>query len=108
MNKFSTSESGLESALQSSPASVTVMADSKFQHYKSGILTGSSVCDLNHAVLAVGYDGSAWKIKNSWGKKWGESGYLRIQKNVGGCGAYGIVYRGPIVPTLSRGSEVVV
>lgn len=108
MSRFSTSESGLESALQSSPASVTVMADSKFQHYKQGILTGGAVCDLNHAVLAVGYDGSAFKIKNSWGQNWGESGYLRIQKNVGGCGAYGIVYRGPIVPTLSQGIDVVV
>jgi len=108
MNKFPTSESGLESALQGSPASVTVSADDKFQHYKSGVLSGSAVCTLNHAVLAVGYDGKSWKIKNSWGPNWGESGYLRIQAGVGGCGAYGIAYRGAIVPTLSQGSDVVV
>lgn len=107
-NKFPTSENGLESALQTSPASVTVMADSRFQHYKQGILTGGSVCDLNHAVLAVGYDGSAFKIKNSWGQNWGESGYLRIQKNVGGCGAFGVAYRGAIVPSLSQGVDAVV
>jgi len=107
-NKAATSESGLEQALQKSPASVTVKADSKFQHYSSGVLTGSAVCDLNHAVLAVGYDGTSWKIKNSWGANWGESGYLRIQKGLGGCGAYGIAYRGAIVPTLSQGSDVLV
>jgi len=108
MNKFSTSESGLTSALQSSPASVTVKADSTFQHYSSGVLAGSPLCDLNHAVLAVGFDGSAFKIKNSWGTNWGESGYIRIQQGVGGCGAYGITYRGAIIPTLSQGSDVVV
>jgi len=101
MHQFPNSESGLESALQGSPASVTVMADDKLQHYKSGVLRGSSVCTLNHAVLAVGYDGKSWKIKNSWGLDWGEHGYGRIEAGVGGCGAYGIAYRGAIVPTVS-------
>jgi hypothetical protein len=31
----------------------------------------------NHAVLLVGWDDGkrAWKVKNSWGRKWGERGY---------------------------------
>ena len=32
--------------------------------------------EINHAVLVVGYtEGYGWKIKNSWGEKWGQKGY---------------------------------
>merc|ERR1711953_355537 len=50
------SDSGLASALGTSAVTVMVYADSSFQHYSSGILTGTSTtCSLNHAVLATGY-----------------------------------------------------
>ncbi|KAJ6254452.1 cysteine protease-like protein-related [Anaeramoeba flamelloides] len=49
---------------------------------------------LDHALLIVGYGtgkhlGSEvkyWKIKNSWGASWGESGYYRIVRNKDKCG----------------------
>lgn len=95
----SQSESSLQSAVTGSPASVSVYADSAWQHYSSGVLATPATCGHNHAVLAVGYTSDAWKIKNSWGSSWGESGYIRITKGLGGCGASGIVTSSARIPT---------
>jgi cathepsin F len=74
------------------------------QFYDSGVwsgypegkspLLGCSKDYLDHAVLLVGYgkddDGGSgkdyWIVKNSWGTKWGEEGYFRIERGVGACG----------------------
>ena len=34
--------------------------------------------DVDHAVIAFGYDSDSWIIKNSWGPEWGENGYIRL------------------------------
>merc|ERR1712232_726948 len=69
----------LMSALNSNPVSVAVEADqSAFQGYSGGIVTSGCGTNLDHGVLAVGYDSSAgyFKVKNSWGSSWGDAGYL--------------------------------
>uniref|UniRef100_A0A7S1MCX3 Peptidase C1A papain C-terminal domain-containing protein n=1 Tax=Alexandrium catenella TaxID=2925 RepID=A0A7S1MCX3_ALECA len=50
---------------------------------------------VNHAVLLVGYGHSAkhkmdyWLIRNSWGAKWGENGYIRLQRHEKDAGEAG-------------------
>ena len=70
----------------------------EFRAYSGGIYDGpcnNTVDALGHAMLAVGYevskDGEGYFIlKNSWGKEWGEGGYLylkaHLQPGTGHCG----------------------
>merc|ERR1740123_1060357 len=86
------SEEALRSAVMQQPVSVGIEGDRlAFQLYHHGILTGNCGTHLNHGVLAVGFgtDGGMgyWTIKNSWGARWGEKGYARLQR--GGKGAEG-------------------
>lgn len=41
---------------------------------------------VNHAILVIGYTEDAWIIKNWWGKRWGEDGYMRIKRGKNTCG----------------------
>ncbi|KAI4388042.1 hypothetical protein MLD38_000415 [Melastoma candidum] len=87
------SEDDLLRAVVNQPISVAIDASgSDFVYYQGGVFSGPCGTDLNHAVTLVGYgtagDGTDyWLIKNSWGTTWGEEGYMRIQRGVGGlCG----------------------
>ncbi|KAL5007059.1 hypothetical protein ScPMuIL_015865 [Solemya velum] len=77
------------------PLSIALNA-ALLQFYHSGIFD-PPICDpqdLDHAVLLVGFGQEKsvfgtrdfWKVKNSWGHKWGEEGYFRIKRGVGKCG----------------------
>jgi len=56
-------------------------------NYKGGIFR-ADMCtkEIDHAVTIVGYTDNAWIIKNSWGKFWGEDGYLYLEKGKNACG----------------------
>ena len=87
-NHLEESEDTLAAAVLKNPVSVAVDATS-FQSYRNGILTSCINRQINHGVLAVGYDDTNvppyWIIKNSWGTSWGEGGYLRLAKGSNQC-----------------------
>ena len=91
--RVSHSESSLESALYTVdyPISVAIHVGSSFQHYHGGIYSDPN-CQygqLNHGVLAVGYDKSGsgyWIVKNSWGGSWGDGGYIKMKMGENCCG----------------------
>jgi len=61
------------------PISVAVDATTMWQLYSGGIFNHRcNINKLDHGVLAVGYTSDYWKVKNSWGASWGESGYIRL------------------------------
>jgi C1A family cysteine protease len=93
----SDSYASLEAAVAAGPVSIAIEADqTAFQHYSSGVMSGTCGTSLDHGVLAVGYGTSGsdmyWKVKNSWGASWGMNGYILICKqcnknrNSGECG----------------------
>merc|ERR1719182_939675 len=79
------------------PVSVAYQVASDFRHYSEGVYS-STVCksqpeDVNHAVLAVGFDHDDksgkdyWIVKNSWGTSFGvEGGYFMMERGVNMCG----------------------
>lgn len=104
----------LMEALAEGPVAVAIEADeTTFQFYKSGVLTAKCGADLDHGVLAVGYgtneDGQEfWKVKNSWGPKWGDHGYIYLSKSEQGPGECGILLQAsyPIVEKPTIGDVV--
>jgi C1A family cysteine protease len=93
----------LQSAITSGPVSVTVDADNSWQSYRSGVLSKSCGIfgQIDHAVIAVGYDTSAdtFKIRNSWGSSWGEGGYVRVSNSV--SNPYCLYNTAPFVAQIS-------
>ncbi|XP_022896123.1 cysteine proteinase RD21A-like [Olea europaea var. sylvestris] len=89
-------EQSLKKAVANQPVSVAIEAGGRaFQLYQSGVFTGHCGTQLDHGVVAVGYGTKNgldyWIVKNSWGPNWGESGYIRLHRNVantktGKCG----------------------
>lgn len=84
----SKNQNALRIALSKTPVVIAIEADTRyFQSYSSGILTDALQCgtNLDHAVEIVGYGEENglkyWTVRNSWGDKWGENGYVRIQRS---------------------------
>jgi len=87
-------ETGLMAAVLKGPVSIAIEADQPvFQLYTGGVIS-SSACgtNLDHGVLIVGFGTDSttnqdyWLVKNSWGPKWGEQGYVRLIRDQNECG----------------------
>lgn len=80
--------SQLKAAIAKQPVAVSVAASSSaFQNYHSGVLMNCGT-RVDHAVLAVGYGSENgqeyYLVKNSWGTRWGDRGYIKIGIKSGG------------------------
>ena len=88
------SENDLLRAVAHQPVSVGIAAGGlDFQFYSSGVFNGDCGTIRNHAVTVVGYGKTSdgikyWLVKNSYGKAWGENGYMRIQRGTGMRGGH--------------------
>jgi len=84
------SDSQLAAAVAQQPVSVAIDAN-PIQFYTSGVFDDWSCgTQLDHGVLAVGFESGYWIVKNSWGASWGESGYFRLARRSTGTGMCGI------------------
>ncbi|PWA65039.1 hypothetical protein CTI12_AA339080 [Artemisia annua] len=88
-------EAALKNAAANQPITVAIEGGGRdFQFYTSGVFTGSCGTQLDHGVVVVGYGTEEgkdyWIVRNSWGAEWGESGYIRMERNIndkkGKCG----------------------
>jgi len=108
--------SQMMSAIQQQPVSVSVSGGQEsFKLYKSGVLSSGCGGALNHATVVVGYGNLVyqnslgvsisegyWLVKNSWGKTWGQDGYIMISQSGNTCG----ILSAPVYPAISRSVAV--
>jgi len=91
----SKNEADLKRAVHNAgPVAMSVHVNKKFKAYKSGIFNDPACPknSANHAMLTVGwkystkYKKTKWIVKNSWGKSWGQDGYIYLEYGKNVCG----------------------
>jgi len=68
----------LANALTARVVSVAVDA-TNWSSYHSGVFNNCKT-SLNHGVTLVGMTDQFWRIKNSWGTTWGQSGFITLAR----------------------------
>jgi cathepsin C len=98
------------------PVMVAFQAPPDLFYYTGGIYTGPAPKEeaqgvngvnvwqqTNHAVVAVGWGVDKksgvkyWKLKNTWGLKWGEAGYFRIRRGTNECGVESMATKADVI-----------
>lgn len=84
-----TVEIALAGQVEQLPVSATIKVGSCFENYSSADGVSNLNCSVDTAyqsVLIVGYTPTYWIIKNSYGRSWGNDGYLYLIRGVNACG----------------------
>ena len=73
------------------PVSVRMHRTNAFDNYEYGVFNECEDGPADHSTVLVGWDDDqgaegVWILRNSWGKGWGEDGYMRIEY---GCSRVG-------------------
>jgi len=84
------SETAFIAALTMQPLSVGANAQ-PWQFYHSGIFSSNCGTQIDHGILAAGFNDQYYLIKNSWGTSWGEQGYIRLSRTTAGGNECGIL-----------------
>jgi C1A family cysteine protease len=97
-------ETALRQAVTIQPVSIGIDAScDDFQFYQDGVFSTSCGDNLDHGVLAIGYEFDPtkkfgyWLVKNSWGTDWGDDGYIEMEMGYGKEGICGITLE-PSIP----------
>lgn len=98
----SSTESALVTAITKQPVAVAVAAgNNSWKQYTGGVVSSCSTTALDHAVLAIGYDATSFKLKNQWGTAWGASGFINLKRTGTGSAACGIINTHNVYPNLA-------
>jgi C1A family cysteine protease len=75
------------------PVAAGVYVNTAFENYAGGTFSGKASGTVNHAIVLTGWDDTrgAWRLRNSWGSSWGDSGYMWIKYGSQKVG-YGAAY----------------
>ncbi|CAL5989852.1 Cathepsin_B [Hexamita inflata] len=84
-------EEAIKEALINGPISTTIWVYEDLQYYESGVYQHVYGKDIGYSACEiVGYGEENgvkfWKVKNIWGRQWGENGYFKILR---GSSQYG-------------------
>jgi cathepsin L len=79
-----------DTILSYKPVGVCGGIDDKWNSYKSGVISNCGGTNIGgHCVLLVGASSDSttnsatnwWKVRNSWGTSYGESGFMRLYRD---------------------------
>lgn len=99
-------DSELERAVARAVVAVAMTIQSDFYGYGGGVYGGCARRDrVHHAMTMVGYTQESWKIKNSWGRNWGEGGYIRVSRGRSNNCRLADYAKFPVVEREERGEQ---
>jgi len=79
-----------------------------FSAYKKGVIRDKTCSGAsNHAVAAVGYTPEYILVKNSWGSKWGDRGFVKFGRNHHGCNMHKFTAYPNLEGTFKSDNDVV-